>query len=76
MVACFFPMLKSLAESGLDLQRHPSAGMISDTIPACLPMVTRALAAPGRIVNREKHMQAQRRQKAKGKKRALSEDSI
>ena len=75
MVACFFPMLKSLAESGLDLQRHPSAGMISDTIPACLPMVTRAMAAPGRIVNKVKHMQAQRH-KSKRKKRALSEDSI
>ena len=75
MVACFFPMLESLAESGLDLQRHPSAGMISDTIPACLPMVTRAMAAPGRIVNKMKHMQAQRH-KSKRKKRALSEDSI
>ena len=55
IVATLHPMLKSLVDSGLDLCSHPAPEMLSATVPASIPKILKALAAPGRVTNKDKH---------------------
>ena len=58
IIASFFPMLLALAQSGLPFADWPPPAELETEIPRNIPNLLRALASPGKVVDKDKHAMA------------------
>ena len=71
IIASLFPMIVAVGNSDVALSAWPPPEALLSGVPSCISKLARALASPGRLVDKSKHEKAQRRAK---RKRCDSED--
>ena len=71
IIASLFPMIAAVGNSDVALSAWPPPEALLSGVPSCISKLARALASPGRLVDKSKHEKAQRCAK---RKRCDSED--
>ena len=68
IIASLFPMIAAVGNSDVALSAWPPPEALLSGVPIGISKLARALASPGRIVDKPKHEKAQRRAKRKRKR--------
>ena len=68
IIANLWPILNAVAASGM-FPTYPGAGVVTKIVPKHMPLVIKALNAPGKVVNKAKNKESKEKESRKSRKK-------